>query len=73
MRAIYESLFVNPSIGALAPILTSLVLGTILSLFRKLAKIGAIILAIAFVCLVAYLLWSTGAVGAVLPEPTGRL
>lgn len=65
MRGIYQSLFVDPSLGTLVPIALSVVAGAVMTAIRKIAKIGVTVLVLALVAFGIYLLWHTGAIHGV--------
>lgn len=60
MYALYDSLFVNPSLEALIPIILSLVIGMILSFFKRLMMIGVTIVAIGVCAFILYFVFTSG-------------
>lgn len=69
----YRALFVDPSLGALIPIVLITATGAVLSTIRKIARLGVTILVTGVLAFLLYLAWKTGYVEDLVSHATSAL
>lgn len=68
MLEIYRALFVDPSLQTLLPIVGLVVVGTVLSAVRRIARFGVAVLITGIIALAIYLAWQAGMIQSLLTQ-----